>query len=444
VDAQGSAATAMLGLPGLVLLAVSEHDGELEQAVESTEAVTGCRVCGIVAVLHDRRPTWVRDLPSGGRPVMIVWVKRVWRCPEPACPVRTWTETSEAIRPRASLTERARREACRRVGEDGHPVAQVAAAFGVGWGAVMRAVAEYGAVLVEDPVRLEAVTRLGVDERAFLAANRAHPTVFVTGIVDLSCAHPRLLDVVECRIGQSLSDWVSARPAPWRAGIEVAALDPFRGYATAPRTHLPAATRVLDAFHVTRLGFATVDEVRRRVRQETTGHRGRRDDPLFRIRRLPRRGHETTTPSGPGHDSSPGSPPATTPASTSGRPGSPLRTCGRLPLPGPPARRAAAAGLVHPLRRRRRARTAAPRPHHRRVAANLHGVSTRKVDDLVKALGADTGISKSDCPGSAPTSMRRSARSRAAAWPGSRSRTCSSTRPTARPGWTAAWCPRRW
>jgi hypothetical protein len=86
VDVQGSAATAMLGLPGFVLLAVSERDGELEQAVETTEAVTGCRVCGVVAVLHDRRPVWVRDLPSGGRPVMIVWVKRVWRCPEPGVP----------------------------------------------------------------------------------------------------------------------------------------------------------------------------------------------------------------------------------------------------------------------------------------------------------------------------------------------------------------------
>src|SRR5918994_4144229 len=93
----------MLGLPGFVLLAVSEHDGELEQAVESTEAVTGCPVCGIVARLHDRRPTWVRDLPSGGRPGTIVWVKRVWRCPEPTCPVRTWTETSEADRPPAAV-----------------------------------------------------------------------------------------------------------------------------------------------------------------------------------------------------------------------------------------------------------------------------------------------------------------------------------------------------
>src|SRR5665647_3950680 len=30
------------------------------------------------------------------------------------------------------------------------------------------------------------------------------------------------------------------------------------------------------------------------------------------------------------------------------------------------------------------------------MEAYLHGVSTRKVDDLVKALGADTGISRSE------------------------------------------------
>ncbi len=129
----GSAATAMLGLPGFVLLAVSEQGSELEQAIETTSGGDFCRGCGVLAHLRDRRPTWVRDLPAGGRAVTLVWVKRVWRCLEPACPVGTWSETSGHIRARASLSERARREICRRAGQDGHAVAQVAREFGVGW-----------------------------------------------------------------------------------------------------------------------------------------------------------------------------------------------------------------------------------------------------------------------------------------------------------------------
>ncbi len=151
----GSAATAMLGLAGFVLLAVSVRDGEVEQAVETTTREEFCRGCGVQARLHNRRPTWVRDLPCGGRPVTLVWVKRVWRCVEQACPVRTWSETVEHIRPRASLTERARREVCRRVGQDGHCVAQVAAEFGVSWATAMAAVRAYGTPLVEDPDRLD-------------------------------------------------------------------------------------------------------------------------------------------------------------------------------------------------------------------------------------------------------------------------------------------------
>jgi hypothetical protein len=65
VDRERSAAAAMLGLPGLVVLAVSDHDGELEQAIETTADLVPCPQCGAVAELHDRRPVWVR--PSGGR-----------------------------------------------------------------------------------------------------------------------------------------------------------------------------------------------------------------------------------------------------------------------------------------------------------------------------------------------------------------------------------------
>lgn len=54
--------------------------------------------------------------------------------------------------------------------------------------------------------------------------------------------------------------------------------------------------RVLDPFHVVHLGFAAVDDVRRRVQQHTYGHRGRRGDPLYGIRRVPRRGADNLTP----------------------------------------------------------------------------------------------------------------------------------------------------
>jgi transposase len=290
----GTAMTVMLGMPGFRVLAVSEHAGELEQAVETSAEDGWCPSCGVRARLHDRRPTWVRDLPAAGRPVTLVWVKRIWRCTEPRCPRRTWTETSAPIRPRAAWTERARREACRRVGRDGHTVAAVAAEFGVGWGTVMTAVRDYGIPLVGDPGRLERVHTLGVDETAFLAATPTSGTAFATGIVALN-GRPRLLDVVPGRSANALSAWVSGQSPDWRDAVTVAALDPFVGYATALRTSLPGAVRVLDAFHVVRLGFDAMDQVRRRVQQETTGHRGRRDDPLYRIRRVLRRGFDHHT-----------------------------------------------------------------------------------------------------------------------------------------------------
>ncbi len=208
-------------------------DGEVEQAIETTERVVGCPDCGVLAQSHDRRPVpvRVRDLPAAGRAVTLVWVKRVWRCVEAACAVQTWTERSEAIRPRASLTERARFEACRRVGQDGHTVAQVAGQLGVGWATVMAAVREYGYPLVDDPARLEQVSVLGVDETAFQGAGPRRSTTFVTGVVDLSGPTARLLDVVPSRSGRALSQWVNHRSTEWRDGISVAALDPFRGYA---------------------------------------------------------------------------------------------------------------------------------------------------------------------------------------------------------------------
>ena len=277
-------ATALLGMPGFAVGAQLEVDGEIWLLVETRTAVVGCAGCGTRAVGHGRRRVKVRDLPMAGRPVVLVWAKRKWRCPDPDCATKTWTETSDEIGARASLTERARADMCRRVGEDEDSVAEVARAFGVGWHTAMAAVRDHGRPRVDDPRRVAGVDALGLDETRFLAATPTHRTEYVTGFVDLGRA--RLLDIVPGRSGQAVRDWLGRRPPGWLAGIDVVALDPFRGYANGLLAHLGHASVVIDHFHAVRLANAAVDDVRRRVQNETVGHRGRTGDPLYGIRRL--------------------------------------------------------------------------------------------------------------------------------------------------------------
>jgi hypothetical protein len=204
-DATASLDAALLGLDGFVVLATAEVGGELELLVETTAGLVGCPGRGAVARPKDRRPTWVRDLPLAGRPVVLCWWKRIWCCPHPLCATKTWTERHAAIAPRAVLTERARQWAFEQVGEHDAAVSRVADRLGVAWWTVMEQVISRGVPLVEDPARLDPaqadpaqtapapapVTTLGVDETAFLRATGTHPTLFATGIADLSPGRAR-------------------------------------------------------------------------------------------------------------------------------------------------------------------------------------------------------------------------------------------------------------
>ena len=78
-------------------------------------------------------------------------------------------------------------------------------------------------------------------------------------------------------------------------GVRIATLDPFQGYKNAIDDQLQDATSVLDAFHIVKLAGDALDEVRRRVQQDTTGHRGRKGDPLYQIRNLLRASRDRLT-----------------------------------------------------------------------------------------------------------------------------------------------------
>ncbi len=92
--------------------------------------------------------------------------------------------------------------------------------------------------------------------------------------------------------------WLLNQPASWRVHIRWATLDLSGPYRATLDTALPDARQVADPFHVVRFADNTLDEVRRRVQNQTLGHRGRKHDPLYASRKLLLTGHERISETG--------------------------------------------------------------------------------------------------------------------------------------------------
>ena len=288
----------LVGLPDVNVLAVDDENpaAPLRVHVETRVEVAGCAGCGTRAQLKDRRGVSLVDLAAFGRRAVLVWHKRRWSCPDEHCEVGTFTEVDRRIAaPRAKLTDRATRWATVQVGRAGRTVSEVAVELGCDWHTVMDAVAVYGtALLAADTARIDGTTALGLDETLFVRRGQRHTKSWATSIVDVGGdgRAPKLIEVIEGRTAKAVSAWIDTRPAAWRAGIEWATLDLSGPYRKVFNESLPDATQVADPFHVIKHANSKLDECRRRVQNDTLGHRGRRDDPLYRGRRLFTKGHE--------------------------------------------------------------------------------------------------------------------------------------------------------
>ncbi len=132
-------ATRLLDLPEFEVHLVDHVPGETHVVMSRPRGRQACTRCGLIDdhTVHDRVIHRVRDLPSGGRQVVLVWHKRVLAC---AGGCGTFRERSREIVPRACWTTRAGGEAVRQVAADNRPVAAVAGSFGVAWDTVMRTV----------------------------------------------------------------------------------------------------------------------------------------------------------------------------------------------------------------------------------------------------------------------------------------------------------------
>ena len=270
----------LVGLPDVNLIGVGDWPNWLRVVVELPADRPGCS-CGGLVHRHGIREVEFVDLPVFGRPTRLVWRKQRWRCT--ACG-RCWCDDDpEIATARCALTTRAARWSTLHVGRNGRAVSDVARELGCGWHTVMDAVVVIGEQLVDHPDRIGDVTALGLDETLFARLGRFRTLSWSTQIVDVR--RGQLLDVVPGRTAPEPCRWLAARPAEWRDRIEWATLDLSNSYRSVFDTMLPLAVQVADPFHVVRLANTALDECRRRVQNETCGHRGRKDDPLWRVRR---------------------------------------------------------------------------------------------------------------------------------------------------------------
>jgi transposase len=276
----------LVGLPGVMITAVEAGlTGPLRVHVESVAAVAFCGGCGSRAWSKGRAVVELVDLACFGRPTRLVWRKRRWRCPHAWCRVGTWTEDAPAIAPaRLAMTDRAGRWVTGQVGRWARSVNEVAKELGCDWHTVNDAVIAYGTPLVEDPGRIGAVTALGLDEVLFARLGAWRTLTWSTQLVDVR--RGQLLDVVAGRTAAGPCEWLEAKGPEWCGRIEWATLDLSGPYRRVFDLMTPDATQVADPFHVCKLANQKLDEVRRRVQNDTLGHRGHKNDPLYRSRRL--------------------------------------------------------------------------------------------------------------------------------------------------------------
>jgi transposase len=101
-----------------------------------------------------------------------------------------------------------------------------------------------------------------------------------------------VIDMVKGNSAKDFRGWTERADPGWLAGIKVVATDLAESFRAGLSPHLDHARRVADPFHVVRVGNRCLDTVRRRVQNETLGHRGRKGDPLYRIRKILLTGHE--------------------------------------------------------------------------------------------------------------------------------------------------------
>jgi transposase len=271
-----AAATVLLGIPGLLVTAVTvTQDGQTLAEVitdPAAEAPRCCRRCGKAAMRVKEHPrTAPRDMFIGDRQVLLTWRKTRWRCETPGCEQGSFTEWLPAVKPRARLTSRLRTRLGEAVGDDLIPAAAAARRYRVSDRTAARAFTAYAdeqlAGLDEQQGPVQAA---GVDEfRRGAPADRTDPQTgevtrarseWLTHLVDLGGGGT--LGLAQGRTAAAEQDLLAGHAGTLR----YLAMDMSATYRSGAPT---GVTLIADAFHLVKLANRKIDEAFRRLSYRT-------------------------------------------------------------------------------------------------------------------------------------------------------------------------------
>jgi len=281
---------ALVGLKDVRVLHYRRRASDVELCIEQVVEDVRCQRCQHRAHVKERPVVTYVDLPVYGAPMRLTWKKHRMCCRNGECVTRSWVLRDHRIAAKnCLLTTRAAKWATVQVGT-GRTVKEVAGELDCDWHTVNDAVTTYGtALLAADRRRLNQTSAIGLDETSFVKLG-GHHTSYATTVTDVE--HHRIIDILPTRNFVDVAGFLDAQSEAWKSRITYGALDMSHVYASVYSVILPKVAQVVDPFHVISLANRTLDSVRRRVQNEQTGHRGRRDDPLYRVRRALLTGEE--------------------------------------------------------------------------------------------------------------------------------------------------------
>src|SRR6266566_6669883 len=230
--------SSLLSLPeGLRVERIELQADLLAIAVISVRPSSCCPLCAQASSqVHSQYQRRLRDVPCGGRKVVLHLSVRKFFCRTPSCPRKIFTERLPPfVEPWAQVTTRLF-EAVQAIGLATGGELGTRLADRIGFHTSPTTI--LGRIMALAPCASPPVAYLGIDDWSFRRGRR-----FGTILVDLT-TH-KILDLLPDRDAETAAAWMRNHPE-----IEVVSRDRGEDYAAAARLGAPQARQVADRFHL--------------------------------------------------------------------------------------------------------------------------------------------------------------------------------------------------